>query len=75
MKGAVPRIDRNLDVGWHDLSPAQKKYRIRYLWARARIIYNAVRFMISCREFKVSIEDERDRIDAQGAVETELTDR
>lgn len=46
--GRTPALNRNIDIGWEDLSPSQKKYRIKYLWARARVIYNVVRFIFSC---------------------------
>ena len=41
------KLDRNIDIGWEDLAPKYKKYRIKYLWFRARCVYNMIRFVLS----------------------------
>ena len=44
--GRVRRVNRNIDCGFRNMTPAERKYRIKYLWSRARIVYNMIRFLI-----------------------------
>lgn len=65
------RIDRNIDIGWEDLAPKYKKYRIKYLWFRARCVYNMVRFVFSLNNNKASAESERDLLEAHTDMQVE----
>lgn len=44
------RVDRNIDCGFELMTPSEQKYRVKYLWSRARTIYNMIRFIIILRQ-------------------------
>ena len=44
------KIDRDVDIGWIDLAPVRKKYRIKYLWFRVRCVYNMIKFILAMQD-------------------------
>ena len=51
------RVDRNIDCGFTMMTPSERKYRVKYLWSRARTIYNMIRFIIILRQNLASGEE------------------
>ena len=67
-------MKRDIDVGFKYMTPDEKQYRIKYLWHRARICYNVIRFVNTLRD-NVAWHEEIENLQDASYMEHEETEK